>query len=234
MKSTFAALTLVAATSTAALAGGNVVPVEPPVIPPAPPAVAAYNWAGSYLGLSVARPMGSTAWYSDFFDAFADPGDWDGTPVTLTLGHDWQRGRMVFGLALDGTFGDLTSTTTTDNAAFACVGLGNCITGISDAYALRARLGGAFDRLLVYGTAGFASGQVTTSAPLFSPTALESARLNGWTAGVGLSYALSDRFTVGAEYLHTDLGTLTFGPCTTFCSVDANFSTLRLGAALRF
>lgn len=234
MKSTLAALVLVVATSSAALAGGNVVPVEPPVIPPAPAPAAAYSWAGSYVGLSVARPMGSTAWYSDFLDDFADPGDWDGTPVTLTLGHDWQRGRLVFGLALDGTFGDVTSTTTTDNPVFACAGLGNCITEISNAYAVRARAGVAFDRALIYGTAGFASGQVTVSAPLFLPTPLESARMNGWTAGVGLQYAVTDRFSVTTEYLHTDLGTLNFGPCATFCSVDTSYSTLRIGGALRF
>jgi len=66
-------------------------------------------------------------------------------------------------------------------------------------------------RLLIYGTGGFAYGNVDYSANtnfnngITYPTRFTETE-TGWTAGGGLEYALTNHWTVRAEYLHYDLG----------------------------
>ncbi|MFC0284789.1 outer membrane protein [Camelimonas abortus] len=75
----------------------------------------------------------------------------------------------------------------------------------------RARIGFTpAERLLVYGTGGFAFGKVTTSASYVSATdgssveriggASASGYSTGWVVGAGAEYALTDSLSVKAEY----------------------------------
>lgn len=73
----------------------------------------------------------------------------------------------------------------------------------------RVRVGVAFDRLLVYGAGGVAAGQgdLTLAATGGTTgTAHATQGLFGWTAGVGAAYALDDRWSLGVDYQHLDLG----------------------------
>ena len=82
---------------------------------------------------------------------------------------------------------------------------------------VRARGGYAWDRFLVYGTGGFAYGQVnsTVSASIAAgggAVAISTSQNNGrtgWTAGGGFEYAITKNLTVKTEYLYVDLGTNT-------------------------
>jgi outer membrane immunogenic protein len=78
----------------------------------------------------------------------------------------------------------------------------------------RARLGWAFDRLLVYGTGGVAAVHTTvTETNVYSPAFVAagtdfssvSAPQTGWVAGAGLEYAVTDHWTIKGEYLHVGL-----------------------------
>src|SRR6202162_3334767 len=77
---------------------------------------------------------------------------------------------------------------------------------------VRGRIGFApICRLLIYGTGGFAYGNVDYSAnsnfnkPITYPVDFTDTK-TGWTAGGGVEYAINKRWTVRAEYLHYDLG----------------------------
>jgi len=74
----------------------------------------------------------------------------------------------------------------------------------------RLRLGYAAGPLLIYATGGAAQGKVETSYADFDSVLWASGSFSdvksGWTAGGGLEAALSDRWTVKAEYLYLDLG----------------------------
>ena len=74
---------------------------------------------------------------------------------------------------------------------------------IDNLFTATGRLGYAMDRFLVYGKGGFASGDVGLNTSVTStgqPTTSSSDRENGWTAGAGFEYALSDCITAGIEY----------------------------------
>jgi opacity protein-like surface antigen len=70
-------------------------------------------------------------------------------------------------------------------------------------------------RVMPYVHGGWAGGKLSTSqvyAPPGSPaTTWEGSQFrNGWTAGVGVDYKVTDKVFVGIEYAHTDLGTAHF------------------------
>ncbi len=90
---------------------------------------------------------------------------------------------------------------------------------------VRGRLGFTpLDRFLVYGTGGLAYGHVNASttvseninSPIFGPfptttaATSDSATRTGWAAGFGFEYGLTQNWTVKAEWLHWDLGSLTY------------------------
>jgi outer membrane immunogenic protein len=66
---------------------------------------------------------------------------------------------------------------------------------------VRARVGYAADRVLFYGTAGGAFGNIEAGAN----GGLQSSTKAGWTAGAGVEVAFADNWTARVEYLYVDL-----------------------------
>ena len=105
--------------------------------------------------------------------------DGNGTIGGVHAGYRFDFGKFVAGAELDYDVADIdlgATGDTLDNVA-------------------RIKLLGGVDlgRTLLYGTAGAAHAEATVGAASLSD--------NGYFAGVGLDYAVSDRFTVGGEYL---------------------------------
>ena len=73
---------------------------------------------------------------------------------------------------------------------------------------IRGRVGVAFDRLLIYGTGGAAFGVSNNNYvnTLNGLTDSSSHTRVGWTAGGGAEYALTNNWSIRAEYRHTDFG----------------------------
>jgi outer membrane immunogenic protein len=85
---------------------------------------------------------------------------------------------------------------------------------------VRARVGFAFDRWMIFGTGGFAFGETSLSGSIVRTNAAglpnfgdernvfgsDSDTQTGWAAGAGVEYALTNNFTVKAEWIHYDLG----------------------------
>jgi outer membrane immunogenic protein len=62
-------------------------------------------------------------------------------------------------------------------------------------------------RVMVYGLGGVAFGEVNDSANAFGFTPVSASSLKtGWVAGLGIEYMMSQHFSLGLEYRHTDLG----------------------------
>jgi outer membrane immunogenic protein len=70
----------------------------------------------------------------------------------------------------------------------------------------RARAGYAFDRFMIYGTGGFAFGQMEIDGPFASNSRTQP----GWTAGGGFQYLWSPTTIFQAEYRRVELGSQDF------------------------
>jgi outer membrane immunogenic protein len=128
----------------------------------------------------------------------------------LTLGVSGQSGAFVFGVEGDFDWQGLrgsssstfcTSIITSTAVGATAAGLG-CRTQSNWLGTIRARFGYAWDRVLVYGTAGGAGANVQTGLSGLPP---QTNPEFGWTAGAGLEVAFADNWTVKVEYLFVDL-----------------------------
>ena len=150
----------------------------------------------------------------------------------ITLGYNLQRGAFVFGLEGDfmGTQLNATSTTTNPNVVPFNTQLITVSTTTSTDWlaTVRGRIGGVLiaDTLL-YATGGLAVGQVNGSTSItpsgtvlgvpvscanaaFCSAGSASNTQVGWTAGIGAERMFTQRLSAKIEYLHYDLGTLSY------------------------
>ncbi len=88
-------------------------------------------------------------------------------------------------------------------------------------YTLRPRIGWEMGRWLIYGTGGLAVGNVKQAVsysdnrvPANAAAFSHSETKVGWVAGVGAGYAISPNWSVKAEWLYTDLGTISASATT--------------------
>lgn len=203
-------------------------------------AVPVFTWTGFYIGGNVGggegnfgtRNTGVTGTAITALAAGNRPttfnNDHGGFMGGGQVGYNYQIGAFVLGLEADADYTDFSGTrfVTTPNGAGATQN--NSVR--SDLHYLgtvRGRVGYAFDRLLVYGTGGFAYGDVYNRETFFNAAGAvtnngaRSRTGTGWAAGAGVEYALAtDNFlnffhtsavTIKAEYLHYDLGRSNYG-----------------------
>jgi outer membrane immunogenic protein len=189
----------------------------------APPMLAPYyNWTGFYLGVNGGGGWGSSTW--DSTGSF----DVSGGLVGGTIGYNWQFGTWVLGLEGDIDWADIGGNTGTG-----CVG-GGCNTKNTWLGTARGRVGYAFDRIMPYVTAGAAFGDVEATHPGF--TGMTDTQV-GWTAGLGVEFAVVNNVTAKIEYLHYDLGSFNCGMnCNGFVTdnVGFNANVVRGGVNVRF
>jgi opacity protein-like surface antigen len=163
-----------------------------------------YDWGGPYAGVSAGSTRGAT--HLAFQGNPVDP-DFAGYLVGGQAGYNYQTGRFVWGIEGDGGFSNA-------HGGIACPGqpfLFVCEADLGALGSLTGRLGYTWGRALFYGKGGWAFGEVTTGTSLnFAapppPAGMNAARStnweNGWTVGAGMEFALTDRLSAKAEYMH--------------------------------
>jgi outer membrane immunogenic protein len=204
-------------------------------------AVPVFTWTGFYIGgnagyifsdsgdISTIGNNGPAGGPSTIFNVAvgARPNSTKLDPEGFTgggqIGYNQQFGNIVVGLEADAAYTDYRKSvsvlgTTGAQSRFS--------TDMSYLGTVRGRLGYAFDRFLVYGTGGFAYGDVEHTAVFFGTPAAgglgnvqfagrRSNMETGYVAGGGVEYALPTSFslfgsnavTLKAEALYYDLGT---------------------------
>lgn len=195
--------------------------------PPAP-----VNWTGFYVGAhaggvwSKYQLSDSTLGITE--NANVDRGNW---LAGAQIGYNWQFMRnWVVGTEADFSFTDLGGTGVTDLIPVpATVQLRNIGT-------VRARVGYAWGRTLLYATAGMAWARDNASYVFFPGfTQMDAHQFHvGWTAGVGAEYALDPNWSVKAEYLHADFGSVDAVYANLPRSTSLTADMVRLGANYRF
>jgi outer membrane immunogenic protein len=231
--------TFIAAAAMVATAYGHARAADlpaPSIGPPLP--VAVYNWTGFYLGINGGFGTGNSNW-SD-----GPVGATGGFPISGflvggTVGINYQIGAYVFGIEGDGDWTNLRGNSGSTCGAIAAVVPPpiSCQTQSQWLATARGRVGYAFDRILLYGTAGAAFGNIQTG--LTPPSTFDNSTEAGWTVGAGLEVAFAPNWTAKAEYLFVDLPNAT---CTTVgnCGgaagsiVSFNESIIRGGVNFKF
>jgi outer membrane immunogenic protein len=213
-------------------------PVPPPTYYPA-----YYNWSGVYLGVNGGYGFGQSQCSVDGVST----GNFNikGFLVGGTLGVNYQTGSYLVGFESDFDWSGVQGSSSTA----ACVAAGaagvpplaagtTCQTKSTWLGTARARVGYAFDRLLLFGTGGAAFSNLQ---PVLNPGGVISqppAQL-GWTAGAGVEYAFTDAISTKIEYLFVNLGTVTC-PTATGCgpfgahSFTFTENVVRAGVNYRF
>ncbi len=164
-----------------------------------------FSWSGFYIG-GVAGYNWNDDLTSEYITAtgaargITFPYDPDGMSGGVKAGMNFQNGSFVYGL--EGDF-ELTNIKGTFIDRIENIGRGD------DKYdwqaSLRARMGVAMDRFMVYGTGGLAVARIQNTYTLvpFGISETFEKTHTGWTAGGGVDYAITDNLIAGVEYRFT-------------------------------
>jgi outer membrane immunogenic protein len=185
-----------------------------------------FSWSGVYAGINGGYGWAQSDWSGDFASGSADSG---GGLVGGTIGFNIQTGPFVFGLEGDGAGSWIRSSTSTGIGFCSIPG---CQIQTSWFATARGRIGYAFDRALPYITGGGAFGDVQTLTNGLTATSDRA----GWTAGLGVEYAILGPWSAKAEYLYANLGNATCGPAVCGASTTASYKVniIRFGVNYRF
>lgn len=196
------------------------------------PIMTAYNWTGFYAGVHAGYAFGKMRQSEN--GGSAAKRDWNGLTGGATAGYSYQMGQVVLGIE-----GDVSASGPTRNFSghpgWGCFAGKGCESKVEWFGTLRGRVGYAFDRFLPYLTGGLAVGQVKASilnscndGYCGSKTAV------GFAVGGGAEYALTQAWTVKAEYLYVDFGKVKVNDRVNFTVNSARFHVARLGVNYRF
>ena len=214
----------------------------PPVAAPAyipPPVVPAFTWTGLYVGLDGGYGFGTSRGASINAagnNVFGYDFNVTGPLAGGFVGAQYQWSWVVVGLEADWQWADLTGNSGTLTGG----GLTATISSTVKSYgSARARLGYAMDHWLLYGTAGWAWGDWTTSYTRTgsAPFTNSAASKGAWTAGAGIEYAFTNYLTGRIEYRYTYLGHDSYIDVTSNTGDGGNkvtISDVRAGLAFKF
>lgn len=174
MKTSIASMLLIATIGSPTFAGGPTEVIPEPVLVPAPvaaPVDTGGEWGGAYVGAGLG--------YGDVSSS-TDTLDGGGILGGVQAGYRYDFGKAVVGGELEYDITDID--------------LGTAAGDQLDSVArLKAMAGADLGRTLVYGTAGYAYAEASVGGASLAD--------DGWFAGLGADYAITERLTVGAEVL---------------------------------
>jgi outer membrane immunogenic protein len=214
---------LLASVGAIAIASSALAAEPPPYLPPPP----VFTWTGIYIGGQIGY-----AWGYDDANAALNLPLWprfftqeyslspQGVIGGAHLGYNLQINQWVLGLegtvdgtSLSGSTSRLARTPTRGPFGTVAARTREDVQG-----SIRARAGFAWDRVLVYVTGGAAFTGISDDysaalpaavpAPIFLSLGKSQTRA-GWTAGGGLEYAITNNWSVRAEYRYSDFGRYT-------------------------
>ena len=177
----------------------------PPVyVPPVP----IFTWTGIYVGGQIGYAWGTsnTNLGDNFGDYVSFSSNNSGVIGGAHVGYNLQLSQFVVGLEGD-VDGSSLSKSISNTALIDGVLVPTTISGnINVQGSIRGRVGYAFDRVLLYATGGVAFAGINGS--ISTPFGYDSASTTrvGWTVGGGLEYAITNNWSVRAEYRYAQFG----------------------------
>jgi outer membrane immunogenic protein len=155
--------------------------------------------------------------------------DFAGYLAGVQAGYNYQSGRFVWGVEGNVNLSNARGAEMAQNGFY---GTGY-YTDLEALGSLTMRLGYTWERALFYAKGGWAFGQIKEGEHLDPtqardwPSTSTTRWANGWTLGGGMEFALTERWSAKAEYMHYDLGKQTY----TVEPADAPYGQLQVDAA---
>ncbi|KAA2234357.1 outer membrane protein [Salinarimonas soli] len=248
MKSLFlsaaALLGLTVAASAADLPRRSMAPMAAPIM-----SVPVFTWTGFYVGVQGGYAFGQEN--VRIYDTVTglnygrlDGSDLDGVVGGVHAGYNVQFGSIVVGVEGDIEATGIESKRVETYTAGGVVFTDSYKATLDYQASLRARIGFAFDRALVYATGGVAYGdfgaRFSSTAAVGGVSVTNSIKFSddafGYTLGAGVEYAVTNNLTVRAEYRYTsyDLGRFDDRTVGLGASSEPDFHTVRVGASYKF
>lgn len=207
----------------------------PPPASYVPPVAVPNIWAGFYAGLNggyAASNGGDVINYNqgaDFLGRGQPSGGFGGGQV----GYNFQSGSLVYGVETDfqgAAIGSNVSGLSANSNAF------TSRENIDWFGTVRGRVGFAVGPALLYGTGGFAYGNVNQQATRGSDLFGSNTTQTGYSVGGGVEYKFTPNWSLKAEYQYIDLGSEklndNIGAVTN--PLDTSLQTVRAGLNYRF
>jgi outer membrane immunogenic protein len=214
--------TLAAVSAPLAVQAADMQPVAP--LDPAV-AQAGVDWTGVYVGVNAGYSVGD---FGTFTPAAGDHYSGDGALGGFQIGYNKQLGSVVIGVegdvqaaGIDGSTGLPGGGASTDSS----------LDWVSTA---RGRIGYAFDKTLVYATAGAAVAGLDNEVSTPTGASHDDQTAWGLAVGGGVERALTDKLTLKAEYLYLDLDKEPVDAGPPDQSTEWDGHVMRLGANFKF
>jgi opacity protein-like surface antigen len=206
----------------------------------APPAQAAYNWTGFYIGAYLGADWGYTDW--TFADGDSVDPHFAGLIGGGEIGYNYQVGKWVFGVEGDAGWTNARGVQPCPSEFFR-----NCEINTSWLSTATARVGYTYwDRLLAYVKAGAAiahdradvvcdtGSRPTGGLVVGCPSQSDSKTTAGWTIGWGTEFGLTQNLSVKGEMMYFDLGTDRYNVGGTPIDIQRNGFVSTVGLHYRF
>jgi outer membrane immunogenic protein len=164
---------------------------------PAIPALTSVDWSGFYLGghIGWGRAL-SRGTYDDGADILPIDFGGDGFLYGALGGYNWQAGRLVYGIEIDGTWGELDTSRIDFDRDQQRIKTNTLASA-------RFRSGAAIDNVYLFGSIGigYAHSKFTVTGDLPNPASRD---IDGWglASGLGIEYAITPNWSLRGEYLY--------------------------------
>lgn len=181
------------------------------------------SWAGFYVGVNVgAGVLDIDHPSNDIVPSTA------GIAGGGQIGYNFQTGPVVFGVEADVSGLGLSANEPCANPAFGCHSKADWIATV------RGRLGYAFDRTLVYATAGAAFSELDASTTLGGASFPDNKSLTGYAVGGGIEYMLTPKWVGRFEFLYANFGSSSYTFDTTYKDIKTQIEEIRVGLSYKF
>ena len=189
------------------------------------------DWTGFYAGIFGSYGAGTVTGVTL---GTSDASSVKGAGIGAALGYDYDMNGVIIGGEAD-----LQYTTMSDSAPCTLSPTQTCASRVNWMGSVRGRVGVALDTLLVYGTAGLALADITTtvSPPTGGTTGSYQSTYFGWVAGAGAELAITDSLTGKLEYNYSSYGSqnTTAGSFVSIATITPSpIHTIKFGLNYRF
>lgn len=216
---------------------GSIEPAIVEIEPISAPAAEQTSWSGSYIGgnlgyaKSTLTAEGELAKEAKAEGLGQTAAKLDGATAALRGGHDWQTGKLVFGLGAEYTRGNINGGLTGDWSNHPELAGADVDFKIKHTTTVFARAGYLInDDYLAYGLLGRTRARVSGSYSFDGERDTGGSTITGTTFGLGAEYRYGTAWSAYGEYSYTDFGDLNDAGD----EMDMDLRQVKLGVNFRF